>query len=71
MCLQFGVLWAGEIRNQTLFLVFAFLSGFGGGALYPLFATLVPDYFGENNNASNYGMVSLLLRQPGGPPRGV
>ncbi|MFE1962537.1 OFA family MFS transporter [Streptomyces sp. NPDC059479] len=54
---QFGVLWAGEIRNQTLFLVFAFLSGFGGGAFYPLFAALVPDYFGENNNASNYGMV--------------
>lgn len=54
---QFGVLWAGEMRNQTLFLVFAFLSGFGGGAFYPLFAALVPDYFGENNNASNYGMV--------------
>ncbi|RDG37452.1 OFA family MFS transporter [Streptomyces corynorhini] len=54
---QFGVLWAGEMREQTLFLVFAFLSGFGGGAFYPLFAALVPDYFGENNNASNYGMV--------------
>ncbi|MEV0318598.1 OFA family MFS transporter [Streptomyces sp. NPDC050658] len=54
---QFGVLWAGEIRNQPLFLVFAFLSGFAGGAFYPLFAALVPDYFGENNNASNYGMV--------------
>ncbi|MER6014742.1 OFA family MFS transporter [Streptomyces bluensis] len=54
---QFGVLWAGEIRNEPLFLGFAFLSGFGGGAFYPLFAALVPDYFGENNNASNYGMV--------------
>jgi MFS family permease len=54
---QFGVLWAGEMRNQPLFLVFAFLSGFAGGAFYPLFAALVPDYFGENNNASNYGMV--------------
>ncbi|GGV04577.1 OFA family MFS transporter [Streptomyces spectabilis] len=54
---QFGVLWAGEIRNEPLFLVFAFLSGFAGGAFYPLFAALVPDYFGENNNASNYGMV--------------
>ena len=54
---QFGVLTAGEMRNQTLFLVFAFLSGFGGGAFYPLFAALTPDYFGENNNASNYGMV--------------
>ncbi|MEU7577068.1 OFA family MFS transporter [Streptomyces sp. NPDC041068] len=54
---QFGVLWAGEIGNQPLFLAFAFLSGFAGGAFYPLFAALVPDYFGENNNASNYGMV--------------
>ncbi|MFJ6573451.1 OFA family MFS transporter [Streptomyces sp. NPDC091292] len=107
---QFGVLGAGEMRSEALFLFFAFLSGFGGGAFYPLFASLVPDYFGENNNASNYGMVysaklvsglfggglgavvvsawgydgayttagvisllaaglSLLLRQPGGPPR--
>jgi MFS family permease len=54
---QFGVLLAGEAHNQPMFLVFAFLSGFGGGAFYPLFAALVPDYFGENNNASNYGLV--------------
>ena len=31
--------------------------GFGGGAFYPLFATLTTDHFGENNNASNYGIV--------------
>ncbi|WP_329125506.1 OFA family MFS transporter [Streptomyces sp. NBC_01465] len=54
---QFGVLWAGDVRSEWLFLVFAFVSGFAGGAFYPLFAALVPDYFGENNNASNYGMV--------------
>src|SRR5437879_11598131 len=35
----------------------AFLAGFGGGAFFPLFAALVPDCFGENNNASNYGFV--------------
>jgi len=35
----------------------AFLAGFGGGAFFPLFASIVPDYFGENNNASNYGFV--------------
>ena len=34
-----------------------FVNGFGGGAFYPLFAALVPDYFGENNNATNYGLV--------------
>ncbi|AIA06981.1 OFA family MFS transporter [Streptomyces noursei] len=54
---QFGVLWAGELHSQWLFLVFAFLSGFGGGAFYPLFAALTPDYFGENYNASTYGLV--------------
>lgn len=54
---QFGVLWSGNARNEPLFLVFAFVNGFGGGAFYPLFAALVPDYFGENNNAQNYGLV--------------
>ncbi|GHH82043.1 MFS transporter [Streptomyces sulfonofaciens] len=54
---QFGVLWAGNINNETLFLVFAFFSGFGGGAFYPMFASLTPDYFGENNNATNYGIA--------------
>jgi MFS family permease len=52
-----GLLYAGNARNETAFLVFAFLVGFGGGAFYPMFASLVPDYFGENNNASNYGLV--------------
>ena len=54
---QFGVMYAGNTHNLALFMVFAFLTGFGGGAFYPLFAALVPDYFGENNNASNYGLV--------------
>lgn len=54
---QFGVIWAGNIHNEALFLFFAFLSGFGGGAFYPMFAALTPDYFGENYNATNYGLV--------------
>ncbi|MYX38033.1 MULTISPECIES: OFA family MFS transporter [Streptomycetaceae] len=54
---QFGVLWSGQAHNEPLFLFFAFLNGFGGGAFYPLFAALTPDYFGENNNAQNYGLV--------------
>jgi MFS family permease len=54
---QFGVMWAGNIHSEWLFLVFAFISGFGGGAFYPMFASLVPDYFGENNNATNYGIA--------------
>ena len=29
----------------------------GRPRIYPLFAALTPDYFGENYNASNYGTV--------------
>ncbi|MFJ6738644.1 OFA family MFS transporter [Streptomyces sp. NPDC091279] len=54
---QFGVILAGDLKSESLFLFFAFLSGFGGGAFYPMFAALTPDYFGENYNASNYGLV--------------
>jgi MFS family permease len=54
---QFGVLYAGNTHNLWLFMIAAFLTGFGSGAFYPLFATLVPDYFGENHNATNYGIV--------------
>jgi MFS family permease len=52
-----GLLYSGKAHNEFLFLVFAFLVGFGGGAFYPMFASLTPDYFGENNNASNYGLI--------------
>jgi len=54
---MYGVGWSGSAQNQALFFVFAVLAGFGGGAFYPLFAALTPDYFGENYNASNYGTV--------------
>jgi MFS family permease len=52
-----GLLYAGKAESEIAFLCFAFLVGFGGGAFYPMFASLTPDYFGENNNASNYGLV--------------
>src|SRR5439155_2750434 len=54
---QFGVLYSGNTKNEWLFMIFAFINGFATGAFYPLFAALVPDYFGENNNATNYGLV--------------
>ncbi|WP_031475959.1 OFA family MFS transporter [Streptomyces bicolor] len=54
---QYGILWSAEAKNLPLFLVFSSISGFGGGAIFPMFAALTADYFGENNNASNYGMV--------------
>ncbi|WP_059017897.1 OFA family MFS transporter [Mycobacterium sp. M26] len=52
-----GLLYAGKAGNEIVFLFFALLVGFGGGAFYPLFAAITTDYFGENNNASNYGLV--------------
>lgn len=52
-----GLLYAGKAGNEIAFLCCALLVGFGGGAFYPLFAAITTDYFGENNNASNYGLV--------------
>jgi MFS family permease len=52
-----GLLYTGEAGNEIAFLACAVLVGFGGGAFYPMFAALTTDYFGENNNASNYGLV--------------
>ena len=42
---------------MPLFLLASMVSGFGGGAIFPLFAAMTADYFGENNNATNYGLV--------------
>src|SRR4051795_3385873 len=54
---QVGLLYSGKAHLEIPFLAMAFLAGFGGGAFFPLFAALVPDYFGENHNAQNYGAV--------------
>lgn len=54
---QYGILWSANIENLPLFLIFSSISGFGGGAIFPMFAAMTADYFGENNNASNYGLV--------------
>ena len=40
-----------------MFVVFAALSGLAGGAFYPLFASLVGDYFGERDAVRNFGVV--------------
>jgi predicted MFS family arabinose efflux permease len=45
--------------------VFSSISGFGGGAIFPMFAAMTADYFGENNNASNYGLVYSSKLVPG------
>jgi MFS family permease len=54
---QVGVLLTGKAHLEVPFLAMAFLAGFGSGAFFPLFAAMVPDYFGENHNATNYGIV--------------
>jgi MFS family permease len=53
--------------NMPLFLLASMISGFGGGAIFPLFAAMTADYFGENNNATNYGLVysSKVGHRPG------
>jgi MFS family permease len=54
---QYAVYASGSIGSMPLFLLASMVSGFGGGAIFPLFAAMTADYFGENNNASNYGLV--------------
>ncbi|MDT5076995.1 MAG: hypothetical protein QOJ80_1632 [Mycobacterium sp.] len=54
---QYAVYLSGSIGNMPLFLLASMVSGFGGGAIFPLFAAMTADYFGENNNATNYGLV--------------
>lgn len=54
---QFGVIFSGNAHILWLFLLMALFSGLGGGAFYTIFAAMVPDYFGENHNAANYGVV--------------
>ncbi|MET0454291.1 MAG: OFA family MFS transporter [Mycobacterium sp.] len=54
---QFAVYFSGSLGNMPLFLLASMVSGFGGGAIFPLFAAMTADYFGENNNATNYGLV--------------
>jgi MFS transporter, OFA family, oxalate/formate antiporter len=48
---------AGVNHNAPLFGIFAIISGALGGANFPMTAAMVSDYFGETNNAWNYGTV--------------
>jgi MFS family permease len=54
---QFGLLASGNAHAEIPFLLCAVLAGVGGGAFFPMYAAITPDYFGENNNATNYGLV--------------
>ena len=54
---QLLALWAGSAHNAPLFAIFAVVSGGLSGANFPMTAALVADYWGETNNAVNYGSI--------------
>ena len=54
---QLLALWAGELHNAPFFVVCAVISGGLSGANFPMTAALVADYYGETNNAINYGSI--------------
>jgi len=56
-CAQLGLVYSASVGQPAAFVVFAGLSGMAGGAFYPLFASLVADYFGERNAVRNFGVV--------------
>jgi MFS family permease len=57
VCFQLLALWAGEAHNGPLFAICAVVSGGLAGANFPMTAALVADYWGETNNAVNYGSI--------------
>ncbi len=54
---QVLVLVAGLNHNTPMFVICAIISGGLSGANFPMTALMVADYYGENNNAMNYGSV--------------
>jgi len=49
--------FAGAAHNAPLFVICAIISGGLSGANFPMTAALVADYYGETNNAVNYGSI--------------
>jgi len=54
---QLLALWAGESHQGLLFAICAVISGGLSGANFPMTAAIVADYYGETNNAINYGSI--------------
>jgi len=54
---QLATYFAGIAHNAPLFVIFAITSGALSGANFPMTAALVADYYGETNNAVNYGSI--------------
>ncbi len=54
---QLLTLFAGLNHIAWLFVIGAVISGGLSGANFPMTAAIVADYYGENNNAVNYGSI--------------
>jgi MFS transporter, OFA family, oxalate/formate antiporter len=54
---QLATYFAGIAHNAPLFVIFAIISGALSGANFPMTAAMVADYYGETNNAVNYGSI--------------
>jgi MFS family permease len=54
---QLLTLWAGLEHQPALFAICAVISGGLSGANFPMTAATIADYYGENNNAVNYGSI--------------
>jgi len=54
---QLAAYVAGAAHIGVLFAIFAIISGGLSGANFPMTAALVADYYGETNNAVNYGSI--------------
>ena len=57
MIFQLATYFAGAAHNAPLFVIFAIISGGLSGANFPMTAAMVADYYGETNNAINYGSI--------------
>jgi MFS family permease len=54
---QLLAFFAGDHHNIPLFVIAAVISGGLSGANFPMTAAMVADYYGETNNAVNYGSI--------------
>ena len=54
---QLLAFWSGELHNAPFFVICAVISGGLSGANFPMTAAMVADYYGETNNAVNYGSI--------------
>jgi MFS transporter, OFA family, oxalate/formate antiporter len=54
---QLLAFYSGVHHNVAIFVVCAMISGGLSGANFPMTAAMVADYYGETNNAINYGSI--------------